>query len=249
MQRSIALKLAPDQSLIKQDGRLNANQPDNLFTDTGSPKYVNTSAILRQHPHKQRQQYHQYSNNDPNQNPNTISPGIGRRGLQQQEPPKDNFSAQVSKNLDNEFSKYGFDANNERNNRLLPVTTIQQVLYNNGNPNAMGIGAPLPQPGNSHVHGQSPLQPQHPILQTPNINNGVARSDVHHNNQRLPSGAGHNIGNNVVRNHNSSSSSTTSSSFIPSLQKSVENAENSRSGGDRIILERNLTKLIKHKVT
>merc|ERR1719242_2058621 len=51
-------------------------------------------------------------------------------------------------------------------------------------------------------------------------------------------------------NHSSSSSSSTSSNFIPPLQKSVEDSsiqQMSSSGGDRVILERNLEKLITQK--
>merc|ERR1712038_2094377 len=84
------------------------------------------------------------------------------------------------------------------------------------------------------------------------MNNGTDRTDFQHpNNQRLPHGIpGYPHGNNKAMNHNSSSSSTTSSNFIPPLQKSTESSnvqQPQSSGGDRIILERNLEKLITQK--
>ena len=240
MQRSAALKLTSDP---------NTNQSDNLFTDTGSPKYVNTSAILGQQPHKQRSHQQQFSKDPLIHHQSTRSPVVGRRGLQQQVSQKDNYAKQISKNLNNDFSKFGISGHNDKNTRLHPVTTIQQVLYNNGSQNANGLGAPMPHLENGYDQGPSPVQQLQPI---PHIsNNGIHRTDVQHNNRRLASGtAGHPLGNNKSINHNSSSSSTTSSSFIPPLQNSVESSNippNSRAGGDRIILERNLEKLITQK--
>ena len=250
MQRSIALSMASDQNNLKHDGRLNTNLSDNLFTDTGSPRYVNTSAILGQNPHKQGQRHHQYSDDGRNRNRNARSPVVGRRDLQQQEFAKENFPSQISKNLNNEFSKYGPAGNKDSNNKLLPVTTIQQVLYNNnGSQNGLSLGASLPQQGNGQIQGPSPIQKQ-PAMSQMAMNNGHLRPGAHINNLRSPSGVAHNMGNNEARNHSASSTSTTSSSLIPSLQKSAgvpDMANNSRSGGDRVILEQNLEKLITQK--
>merc|ERR1719220_2983569 len=78
----------------------------------------------------------------------------------------------------------------------------------------------------------------------------MGRTDFSSNGQKFPSSGGILMGNNSAMNHNSSSSSTTSSNFIPPLQKSTESSnvqQPQSSGGDRIILERNLEKLITQK--
>ena len=240
VQRSTALKLASDP---------NPNNPsDNLFTDTGSPKYVNTSAILGQQPQKHMPSYHQYNKDLHNQNQVTRSPVVGRRGLQQQSSQRDNCVKQISKNLNNDFSKYGFDA--ERNQRLHPVTTIQQVLYNNGSPSGNQSAPQMNQIPNGYDQGPSPVQQPQPLPLMNNMDHGMTRPEFHSSGQKFPSSGGMLIGNNPAVNHNSSSSSTTSSNFIPPLQKSIENShvqQSQSSGGDRVILERNLEKLITQK--
>ena len=243
MQRSVALKSTENQ---------NSNQSENLFTDTGSPKYVNTAAILGQQPHKQRSQQQPYNKDPLSQTHINSSPVIGRRGMQQSGSQRDDYAKQISKNLSNDFLKYGIEANtNRQNNRLHPVTTIQQVLYCNGSQTGNGsAGAPTPHLSNGYDQGPSPKQPPPTIAQIPNFDNDMPRAEALHNNQRIyPGGGGHKLGNtSQAVNHNSSSSSTTSSNFIPSLQNSCESSNiPQNSGGDRIILERNLEKLITQK--
>ena len=226
-----------------------ANPSDNLFTDTGSPKYVNTSAILRQQPCKPRHLHPQYGLDERFHNRIARSPAPGRRDLQQRGPAKDRFGEQISKNLVSEFSELGVNPNREQNNRLLPVTTIQQVLYNNTSQKAIGLGVQLPQHNSNHLHTQLPIPQQHPMLQGSSPNSDVVFPDIHQSNAGVGPRTGQNMGNNIVQNHNSSSSSSTSSNFIPPLQKTpgIENTSQLQSGGDRIILERNLEKLITQK--
>ena len=240
MQRSAAMKMP-----------LNIQQPDNLFTDTGSPKYVNTSVILGQQPHhKPSNQPPQHNNALVSQPQVTHSPVVGRRGLQQEGSQRDNYGKHVVKNLGKDFSQYG----NDVNSRLHPVTTIQQVLYNNGNQitSTSSNAAAYPPLPNGFDQGQSPIQQLHPTSAMVNsTDNALSRSEVTHSHQRFPStGVGMHVGSNPGLNHNSSSSSSTSSNFIPPLQTSADSqniSQVTRSGGDRIILERNLEKLITQK--
>ena len=89
---------------------------DNLFTEAGSPKYVNTSAILRQQPAGSAK-------------------AVGGGGL--------GAKAVSPRNLGPDFNDSVGSAP-AANPRLQPVTSLHQVLYNNVSPATSNLSSPHP---------------------------------------------------------------------------------------------------------
>ena len=180
VQRNIGLKLA--------DQKPQKNPSPHLFTDTGSPKYVNTSAILRQPRNQQSLMNHGGS-----------SPVTGRRATAAGMVGKSNFSP---KNLSRDFEASKSQIG-DPGRQLQPVTSLQQVLYNN---QAKSRSFQFSQNDHRRSMDQSALM-------------------------------------NSSQSSNHSSSIT--SNFLPALQAtSLPQASSDSSSSERVILEKNLEKLI-----
>ena len=164
---------------------------DNLFTEAGSPKYVNTSAILRQQPAGSAK-------------------AVGSGGL--------GAKAVSPRNLGPDFNDSVGSAP-AVNPRLQPVTSLHQVLYNNVSPATSNLSSPQSASFNPQQGPQQ--QPQH------------RRNQQHRRSVMLPP---------PQSDLDQSIASAGSSS-----QQHPSYPQTPNTSSERIVLEKNLEKLITEK--